>query len=146
LPVILLGESVTSPAPRACLLYLDALGETPAARVHELEQQLAALTRGEGVLLECAFDRYEAVRGTIPTRPRSDKQPHQPQGIPIGPRERGCEGPRTEIDPSDEWLFRRFGERAVPSGKGEIEVRVCQTFLGFFRKMMTFSRPRFCPL
>ena len=50
-------------------------GEIPAARVHELEQQLPALTRGEGVLLECAFDGYEPVPGTIPTRPRSDHNP-----------------------------------------------------------------------
>ena len=54
----------------SCLLE----GEIPAARVHELQQQLPALTRGEGVL-ECAFDRYEPVRGTIPTRPRSDHNP-----------------------------------------------------------------------
>jgi ribosomal protection tetracycline resistance protein len=27
------------------------------------------------VLLGCAFDRYEPVRGTIPTRPRSDHNP-----------------------------------------------------------------------
>jgi ribosomal protection tetracycline resistance protein len=46
-------------------------GEIPAARVHELEQRLPALTRGEGVL-ESAFDHYQPVRGTIPTRPRSD--------------------------------------------------------------------------
>lgn len=50
-------------------------GEVPAARVHELQQQLPALTRGEGVLLECAFDRYEPVRGTIPTRSRSHHNP-----------------------------------------------------------------------
>ena len=49
-------------------------GEIPAARVHELQQQLPALTRGEGVL-ECAFDHYQPVRGTIPTRPRSDHNP-----------------------------------------------------------------------
>ena len=36
-------------------------GEIPAARVHELNQQLPALTRGEGVL-ESAFDRYQPVR------------------------------------------------------------------------------------
>lgn len=46
----------------------------PAARVYELQQQLPALTRGEGVL-EFAFDRYEPVRGAIPTRPRSDHNP-----------------------------------------------------------------------
>ncbi|MGH3487918.1 MAG: GTP-binding protein [Actinopolymorphaceae bacterium] len=49
-------------------------GEIPAARVHELQQQLPALTRGEGVL-ECAFERYERVRGTIPDRPRTDHNP-----------------------------------------------------------------------
>ncbi|MER5177502.1 translation factor GTPase family protein [Streptomyces sp. NPDC002896] len=49
-------------------------GDIPAARVHELEQLLPGLTRGEGVL-ECAFDRYEPVRGTPPTRPRTDHNP-----------------------------------------------------------------------
>ena len=49
-------------------------GEIPAARVHELQQQLPALTRGEGVL-ESAFDRYQPVRGTVPTRPRTDHNP-----------------------------------------------------------------------
>ncbi|WP_405148617.1 TetM/TetW/TetO/TetS family tetracycline resistance ribosomal protection protein [Sphaerisporangium sp. NBC_01403] len=49
-------------------------GEIPAASVHELEQRLPALTRGEGVL-ECAFDHYEPVRGTPPARPRSDHNP-----------------------------------------------------------------------
>jgi ribosomal protection tetracycline resistance protein len=49
-------------------------GQIPAARVHELEQRLPALTRGEGVL-ECEFDCYRAVRGTFPTRPRSDHNP-----------------------------------------------------------------------
>jgi ribosomal protection tetracycline resistance protein len=42
--------------------------------VYELQQQLPALTRGEGVL-ECAFDHYQPVRGTIPTRPRTDHNP-----------------------------------------------------------------------
>src|SRR5206468_1325768 len=49
-------------------------GDIPAARVHELRQQLLRLTRGEGVL-ECVFDRYEPVSGTIPSRPRSDHNP-----------------------------------------------------------------------
>jgi ribosomal protection tetracycline resistance protein len=49
-------------------------GEIPAARVHELQQQLPALTRGEGVL-DYAFNHYEPVRGTLPTRPRSDHNP-----------------------------------------------------------------------
>ncbi|MEX2246525.1 MAG: translation factor GTPase family protein [Dehalococcoidia bacterium] len=49
-------------------------GEIPAARVHELQQQLPALTRGEGVL-ECAFDRYHPVAGAVPTRARTDHNP-----------------------------------------------------------------------
>jgi ribosomal protection tetracycline resistance protein len=49
-------------------------GDIPAARVHELRQQLPALTRGEGVL-ESAFDRYQPLTGAIPTRPRSDHNP-----------------------------------------------------------------------
>jgi ribosomal protection tetracycline resistance protein len=49
-------------------------GEIPAARVHELTQQLPSLTRGEGVL-ESAFERYEPVRGAPPTRPRTDDDP-----------------------------------------------------------------------
>jgi ribosomal protection tetracycline resistance protein len=54
----------------SCLLE----AEIPAAQVHELTHQLPTLTRGEGVL-ESAFDRYQPVRGTIPTRPRSDHNP-----------------------------------------------------------------------
>ncbi len=65
-------------------------GEIPAARVRELEQQLPTLTRGEGVL-ECAFERYIAVRGAIPARPRSDHNPfnrkeyllHVARGVPV---------------------------------------------------------------
>ena len=49
-------------------------GDIPAARVHELRQELPALTRGEGVL-ECAFDRYEPVTGEVPTRPRLGPDP-----------------------------------------------------------------------
>ena len=61
-----------TPAARGSSYVLE--GEIPAARVHELQQTLPALTRGEGVL-ECAFDRYQPVRGAIPTRPRSDLNP-----------------------------------------------------------------------
>ena len=50
-------------------------GEIPAARIHDLEQRLPALTRGEGVLLESAFARYREVRGEIPTRLRTDDNP-----------------------------------------------------------------------
>jgi ribosomal protection tetracycline resistance protein len=73
LPVLArLRASPGTPAVQGstCLLA----GEIPAARVHELQQQLPALTRGEGVL-ESAFDRYQPVRGAIPTRPRSDHNP-----------------------------------------------------------------------
>jgi ribosomal protection tetracycline resistance protein len=49
-------------------------GEIPAARVHELQQLLPALTRGEGVL-ESAFHRYQPVDGAIPTRARTDHNP-----------------------------------------------------------------------
>ncbi len=61
-----------APAVRGSSYLVE--GEIPAARVHELHQQLPALTRGEGVL-ECAFDHYQPVRGTVPTRPRSDHNP-----------------------------------------------------------------------
>ncbi len=49
-------------------------GEIPAARVHDLEQTLPGLTRGEGVL-ECSFGHYRLVRGPAPNRPRSDHNP-----------------------------------------------------------------------
>ena len=60
------------PVPRGASYLLD--GEVPAARVHRLQQQLPALTRGEGVL-EAAFDHYQLVSGKVPTRPRSDHNP-----------------------------------------------------------------------
>jgi ribosomal protection tetracycline resistance protein len=49
-------------------------GELPAARVHDLQRELPALTRGDGVL-EAAFDHYQPVRGPVPTRPRTDHNP-----------------------------------------------------------------------
>jgi ribosomal protection tetracycline resistance protein len=49
-------------------------GMVPAARVHDLEQQLPGLTRGEGVV-ESTFDHHQPVRGTPPTRPRTDHNP-----------------------------------------------------------------------
>jgi ribosomal protection tetracycline resistance protein len=49
-------------------------GEIPAVRMHELQLQLRALTRGEGVL-EFSFDRYEPVDGVVPARPRTDHNP-----------------------------------------------------------------------
>ncbi|MFF1418480.1 GTP-binding protein [Streptomyces sp. NPDC058280] len=67
LRAIPLSPEVRGPS---CLLE----GEIPAARVHELQQQLPALTRGEGVL-ESAFDHYQPVTGAIPTRTRTDHDP-----------------------------------------------------------------------
>ncbi len=49
-------------------------GEIPAARVHELQQQLPGLTRGEG-MLDSTFERYQPVRGPAPTRARTDHNP-----------------------------------------------------------------------
>jgi ribosomal protection tetracycline resistance protein len=73
LPVLARLDAVPhTPAMRGSSCTLE--GEIPAARAHELQQQLPALTRGEG-LLECAFHGYQPVRGAIPTRPRSDHNP-----------------------------------------------------------------------
>lgn len=73
LPVLARLRAVPrAPALRGVSYLID--GEIPAARVHELQQQLPALTRGEGVL-ESAFDHYQPVRGPAPTRPRSDHNP-----------------------------------------------------------------------
>ena len=53
-------------------------GDIRAANVHELRQQIPALTRGEGVM-ESSFERYEPVHvpvhGPVPTRPRTDENP-----------------------------------------------------------------------
>ncbi|OIK04122.1 elongation factor G [Streptomyces monashensis] len=50
-------------------------GRLPAARVHELQQRLPGLTRGEGAL-ETAFDHYAPIaRGAVPERPRTDHNP-----------------------------------------------------------------------
>ncbi len=61
-----------APQPRGSSCLVE--GDIPAAQVHQLEQQLPALTHGEGVL-DCAFDRYQVVRGRVPVRPRSDHNP-----------------------------------------------------------------------
>jgi len=60
------------PAVRGSSCLLE--GAIPAARVHELEQRLPGLTRGEAVL-DCEFDHYQAVSGIAPTRPRTDHNP-----------------------------------------------------------------------
>ncbi|MFD9906588.1 GTP-binding protein [Streptomyces sp. NPDC059063] len=61
-----------TPVVRGSSYVLEGL--IPAARVHDLEQHLPGLTRGEGEL-ETAFDRYEPVRGRPPARPRTDRNP-----------------------------------------------------------------------
>ncbi|MDR0343761.1 MAG: GTP-binding protein, partial [Nocardiopsaceae bacterium] len=58
------------PQGTSCLLE----GTIPAASVHQLQQQLPALTRGEG-LLESAFGHYQPVRGPVPHRPRTGLDP-----------------------------------------------------------------------
>ncbi|MFD8057909.1 GTP-binding protein [Streptomyces cyaneofuscatus] len=60
------------PGMRGALCTLE--GELPAARVHELQQLLPGLTRGEGTL-ESAFDGYRPVTGPVPDRPRTDHDP-----------------------------------------------------------------------
>src|SRR6266536_2988259 len=73
LPVLARLRAVPrTPAMRGSTCTLE--GEIPAARVHELQQQLRGLTRGEG-MLEFAFDHYEPVRDAIPTRSRTDHNP-----------------------------------------------------------------------
>jgi ribosomal protection tetracycline resistance protein len=70
LPVLARFRAVPhAPEMRGASCTLE--GEIPAARVHDLQQQLPTLTHGEGVL-DYAFDHYEPVRGTTPTRPCSD--------------------------------------------------------------------------
>lgn len=49
-------------------------GAIPATRMHNLQQQLPTLTRGEG-LLEIAFDHYQMIDDPTPSRPRSDNNP-----------------------------------------------------------------------
>lgn len=49
-------------------------GIIPVAQMHELQQLLPGLTRGEGVL-ESVFERYEPVHGDPPTRARTDNNP-----------------------------------------------------------------------
>jgi ribosomal protection tetracycline resistance protein len=49
-------------------------GDIPATQVHELQQQIPTLTRGEGVL-ESSFRRYQTVQGPVPSRPRIGDNP-----------------------------------------------------------------------
>ncbi|MGW0828592.1 GTP-binding protein [Streptomyces sp. NPDC002845] len=74
LPVLAgLGAVPQTTETRGALSVLE--GRIPAAQVHELEQRLPGLTRGEGEL-ESAFDHYAPVaRGEVPHRPRTDHNP-----------------------------------------------------------------------
>jgi ribosomal protection tetracycline resistance protein len=49
-------------------------GDIPAAQVHQLQQHLPALTRGEGVLAS-TFDHYQPAGAEVPVRPRTDSNP-----------------------------------------------------------------------
>ena len=66
------GAVPRAPTVRGGTCLLD--GDVPAARAYALQQQVPALTRGEGVL-ETAFDRYRAVQGRVPERARADHNP-----------------------------------------------------------------------
>ncbi|MPZ29197.1 MAG: GTP-binding protein [Micromonosporaceae bacterium] len=66
------GAVPRTPTMRGSSYALD--GELPAARMHQLQQLLPGPTRGEGVL-ELGFDRYQPVVGSVPTRPRTDRNP-----------------------------------------------------------------------
>jgi ribosomal protection tetracycline resistance protein len=73
LPVLARLDAVPrSPTVHGDRCVLD--GEIPAARIHELEQRLPGLTRGEGVL-DTAFARYRPVRGPAPRRTWSGQGP-----------------------------------------------------------------------
>ncbi len=67
-----LGALPRAPVAQGAVCLLE--GEIPAARLHQLQQRLPTLTRGEGVL-EAAFEAYRPVRGAAPTRPRTDHDP-----------------------------------------------------------------------
>jgi ribosomal protection tetracycline resistance protein len=73
LPALAQLRGVPLTTTPAGALYV-VTGEIPAARVHDLRQRLAGLTRGEGVL-ESAFERYAPVSGHPPSRSRTDHDP-----------------------------------------------------------------------
>jgi ribosomal protection tetracycline resistance protein len=67
-----LGGVPSAPAAFGPTYALE--GEIPAGQVHALTQLLPGLTRGEGVL-DSAFERYREVRGPVPSRDRTDRNP-----------------------------------------------------------------------
>jgi ribosomal protection tetracycline resistance protein len=62
-----LGASIDGPTLADAVARIEAV--LPAARVHELQQQLPVLTGGEGVL-ESTFTGYQPLSGDRPTRAR----------------------------------------------------------------------------
>ena len=73
LPVLArLGAGAQTPTMHGSSCRLE--GEIRAARVHELQQALPGLSRGEGVM-EAAFDHYRPIRGPFPVRPRTGADP-----------------------------------------------------------------------
>jgi ribosomal protection tetracycline resistance protein len=67
-----LGAAVEAPSLQAKLSTIKAV--LPAARADDLQRQLPALTKGEGVL-ESSFAGYEPVSGNQPTRRRTTANP-----------------------------------------------------------------------
>jgi ribosomal protection tetracycline resistance protein len=67
-----LGAAVETQSLQAALSTIKAV--LPAARADDLQRQLPALTRGEGVL-ESSFAGYEPVSGNQPTRRRTTANP-----------------------------------------------------------------------
>lgn len=66
-------------------------GEIPAARAHELQQQVPTLTRGEG-FMESAFHHYQEVDGPIASRPRSGRNPlNRKEYLRLGRRAAGSQ-------------------------------------------------------
>ena len=55
-------------------LRTEAMTPDEVKDVHRSADCFVSLTRGEGVL-ESGFARYQAVRGLIPARPRTDRNP-----------------------------------------------------------------------
>jgi ribosomal protection tetracycline resistance protein len=67
-----LGAAPGTPTPRGDLSTVETA--LPAARIQDLQRQLAGLTSGEGVL-ESEFEGYQPVTGEPPTRRRTTPNP-----------------------------------------------------------------------
>jgi ribosomal protection tetracycline resistance protein len=67
-----LGAGAQAPSLNGELATIETV--LSAARVRDLQRQLAALTAGEGVLMS-DFAGYQPVSGTFPVRPRSGSNP-----------------------------------------------------------------------